>query len=152
MGNELVSDSLAPQGGEGKNSATHSYYKTFLEHLPYYLSIGMTPEQFWDGDPLLAKYYRKADELKRQRKNQELWLQGMYIYEALCDVAPIFNAFAKRGTKATPYSDHPYSITTKEREDEKKLQEKRDRDKARRYMEAQMVKLNKRFESKQERM
>ena len=108
----------------------------------------MTPEQYWDGDPLLAKYYRKADELKRQRRNQELWLQGMYIYEALCDVAPIFHAFANKGTKPTPYSDHPYSITTKEREDEKKLQEKRERDKARRYMEAQMAKLNKRFESK----
>lgn len=108
----------------------------------------MTPDQYWDGDPLLAKYYRKADELKRQRKNQELWLQGMYIYEALCDVAPILQAFAKRGTKPAPYSDHPYSLTVKEREEEKKLQEKRERDKARRYMEAQMAKLNKRFESK----
>jgi hypothetical protein len=108
----------------------------------------MTPEQYWDGDSLLAKYYRQADELKRQRKNQELWLQGMYIYEALCDVAPIFHAFAKKGTKANPYPDHPYSLTAKEIEDEKKLREKRERDKARRYMEAQMAKLNKRFESK----
>jgi hypothetical protein len=107
----------------------------------------MTPEQYWDGDPLLAKYYRQADELKQKRKNQEMWLQGMYIYEALCDVAPIFHAFAKKGTKPTPYSDHPYSITAKEREDEKKLQEKRDREKARRYMEAQMAKINKRFNS-----
>jgi hypothetical protein len=108
----------------------------------------MTPEQYWDGDPLLAKYYRKADELKRQRRNQELWLQGMYIYEALCDVAPIFHAFAKKGTKPTPYTDRPYSLTNKEREDEKKLREKRERDKARRYMEAKMAALNKRFESK----
>ena len=108
----------------------------------------MTPEQYWDGDPLLAKYYRQADELKRKRRNQDLWLQGMYIYEALCDVAPIFHAFAKRGTKPTPYSDHPYSLTAKDRKDEKKLLEQRDREKARRYMEAQMAKLNKRFESK----
>ena len=108
----------------------------------------MTPEQYWDGDPSLAKYYRQADEIKQKRKNQELWLQGMYIYEALCDVAPIFHAFAKRGTKPAPYPDHPYSLTNKEREDEKKLIEQRERDKARRYMEAQMAKLNKRFESK----
>ena len=108
----------------------------------------MTPEQYWDGDPLLAKYYRQADELKRKRRNQDLWLQGMYIYEALCDVAPIFHAFAKRGTKPAPYSDHPYSLTAKDRKDEKKLLEQRDREKARRYMEAQMAKLNKRFESK----
>ena len=108
----------------------------------------MTPEQYWDGDPMLAKYYRKADELRRQRKNQELWLQGMYIYEALCDVSPIYNAFAKKGTKPRPYADRPYSITESERKDEKKIREEREREKARRYMEAKMANLNKRFNSK----
>ena len=108
----------------------------------------MTPEQYWDGDPMLAKYYRKADELRRQRKNQELWLQGMYIYEALCDVSPIYNAFAKKGTKPRPYADRPYSITENERKDEKKIREEKEREKARRYMEAKMANLNKRFNSK----
>jgi hypothetical protein len=108
----------------------------------------MTPKQYWDGDPLLAKYYRRADEIKQKRKNQELWLQGMYIYEALCDVAPVLHAFARKSTKPAPYPDHPYSLTTEEREVEKKRQEQRDREKARRYMEAQMARLNKRFESK----
>jgi hypothetical protein len=32
----------------------------------------MTPEQYWDGDPALAKYYRKADEIKRKRQNTDL--------------------------------------------------------------------------------
>ena len=108
----------------------------------------MTYEQYWDGDPMLAKYYRKADELRRQRKNQELWLQGMYIYEALCDVSPIYQAFAKKGTKPRPYAERPYSITESERVSEKKLREEKDREKARRYMEAKMANLNKRFNSK----
>jgi hypothetical protein len=108
----------------------------------------MTPDQYWDGDPTLTKYYRKAEELRRKRKNEELWLQGMYIYEALCDVAPVLNAFAKRGTKPTPYSDHPYSITNNDREEEKKLREKREREKAKQYMLGKMAKINKRFESK----
>jgi hypothetical protein len=81
-------------------------------------------------------------------KNRELWLQGMYIYEALCDVSPIFHAFAKKGTKPRPYADRPYSITESERISEKKLQEEKDREKARRYMEAKMASLNKRFNSK----
>lgn len=143
----MVTSSESVEGGGRSAPFLNSYTNQFYEVFPYYLSIGMTPEQYWDGDPLLAKYYRQADELKQKRKNQEIWLQGMYIYEALCDVAPIFHAFAKKGTKPTPYSDHPYSITAKEREDEKKLQEKRDREKARRYMEAQMAKINKRFNS-----
>ena len=108
----------------------------------------MTPEQYWDGDPTLAKYYRKADEMRRQRKNQELWLQGMYIYEALCDVSPIYNALARKGTKPRPYVDHPYSITESERINEKKLREEKEREKAKRYMETKMANLNKRFNSK----
>jgi hypothetical protein len=96
---------------------------------------------------MLAKFYRKADELSRERRNQELWLQGMYIYEAFCDVAPVLHAFAKKGTKPRPYSDHPYAITNREREEAQKLHEKREREKARRYMEAKMAAINKLFNS-----
>ena len=108
----------------------------------------MTPEQYWDGDPMLALYYRKAEEMRQKRKNEELWLQGMYIYEALCDVAPVLHAFAKRGTKPIPYSDHPYSITNKEREAEEERKRKREQEKAKQYMLGKMAKINKRFESK----
>ena len=72
----------------------------------------------------------------------------MYFYEALCDVAPVLQAFAKKGTKPAPYPDHPYSLTTKEREAELERQQQREREKARRYMEGQMAKLNERFKSK----
>jgi hypothetical protein len=108
----------------------------------------MSPEQYWDGDSMLAKYYREAEAIRQNRMNHDLWLQGMYIYEALCDVSPVMNAFAKKGTKPTPYTDHPYPLSSKDREAEKKRQEQREREKARRYMESQMAKLNKRFESK----
>ena len=36
-------------------------------------------------------------------------MQGLYIYEALCDVAPILHAFAKPGTKPLPYSEKALS-------------------------------------------
>ena len=74
------------------------------------MSIGMTYDEFWNRDVSLVGTYRKAAELRDRRRNQELWLQGMYIYEALCDVAPIFHAFAKKGTKPRPYPEHPYSL------------------------------------------
>ena len=96
---------------------------------------------------MLVKYYRKADELRRKRRNEDLWLQGMYIYEALCDVSPVLHAFAKRGTKPLPYPDHPYALTDNDRAEEKKLQEQRDREKVKRYMEAKMAEVNKRFNS-----
>ena len=144
----MVTSSESADGSGHSAPVSNSYTAVFYEHFPYYLLIGMSPEQYWDEDPTLAKYYRKADELRRKRRNEELWLQGMYIYEALCDVSPVMNAFAKRGTKPRPYADHPYALTVKDRDDERILLEKKEREKARRYMEAKMAEINKRFKSK----
>ena len=106
----------------------------------------MTYDQFWNDDPMLASYYRKATEIKVERKNQELWLQGLYIYEALCDVAPIMNAMAKKGTKARPYPEQPYSITEAQRKREKEEEERRVANKGKMFMEMLMQQNNKKFD------
>ena len=144
----MVTSSESADGGGRSAPFSNSYTPTFYDHFPYYLSIGMRPEEYWDGDPSLAKYYRKADEMRFKRRNEEMWLQGMYIYEALCNVSPVMHAFAKKGTKPRPYPDHPYALSNQERKEEKKLQEERDREKAKQYMMAKMGAINKRFESK----
>ena len=108
----------------------------------------MTPEQYWDGDPTLARYYRKAEEMRQQRKNEELWLQGMYIYEALCDVAPILHSFAKKGTKPTPYSSKPYPINDKQIRVDEEEKQRRLAMKGKRFMEAMATSINKKFEGK----
>ena len=143
----MVTSSESVEGDGQSVPFSNSYTTKFYEVFPFYLSIGMTPEQYWDGDSSLPRYYRKAHELQRKRKNEDLWLQGMYIYEALCDVSPIMNGFAKKGTKPHPYTDHPYSITKDDREEERKLREKRDREKAKQYMLGKMAKINKMFNS-----
>lgn len=93
------------------------------------MSIGMSYDEFWNQDVSLVKAYMKADELKRSRLNELSWLQGLYIYEALCDVAPIFQAFAKKGTKPSPYAKEPFPITETEirnrEEREAKLKQER---------------------------
>lgn len=89
----------------------------------------MTYEDYWYGDVNMVRAFRQAQKIKDKRRNQELWLQGMYIYEALCDVSPILHAFAKKGTKPQTYSTEPYAITSeevKEREErEARLKEER---------------------------
>ena len=116
MGDELVSDSSPFGGGESDNGSAPfiSYTEQFYSHLPFYLSIGMTYEQYWNEDCCLVKYYREAFKLQRDRDNERMWLQGMYIYEALCDVSPVLRAFAKKGTKPIEYSTQPYAITKEE--------------------------------------
>ena len=125
-----------------------TYTEYFYEMFPYYLTIGMTYEKYWEGDPTLHKYYRKADEMRTERKNQELWLQGMYIYEALCDVSPVLHAYAKKGTKPHPYAENPYPLNEKQKEKAEEEHERITAIKAKRNMEAFMIANNKRFEEK----
>ena len=106
----------------------------------------MTYEQFWEGDPYLAKYYRQADELRIERRNQEMWLQGLYVYEAMCDVAPIMHAMAKKGTKARPYPEQPYAITEKQRRREIEEKERAVANKGKRMMEMFMQQSKKQLE------
>ena len=140
MGNELVS-SLFPTDEE-TIQPTRKYYEIFYEQFPFYLSIGMTYEQYWEGDSSLVKYYRDAFLLQKDRKNEELWLQGMYIYEALCDVSPILRAFVKKGTKPIEYSTRPYAITEKEIEKRKQEKLKAAYDKIKAKMSSFAVKFN----------
>ena len=93
------------------------------------MSVGMTYDEFWNQDVTMVRAYRKADEMRKRRQNETLWLQGMYIYEALCDVAPVFHAFVKKGTKPNPYAKEPYAITEEEirehKEREARMKEER---------------------------
>ena len=152
MDSELVSSSLSAteEGGQQCSPSSFTYTKKFYELFPYYLSIGMTYEQYWEGDCTLTKYYRKAEEIRNEKRNQELWLQGMYIYEALCDVSPLFQAFAKKGTKPTPYSEKPYPLTNKQTERDEEEKQRRLTEKGKRFMEAIAASINKKFEGKTE--
>ena len=146
MDGGLVSDPPSESGGgSAVNASRPKYYDAFEKLFPYYLSIGMTPEQYWDGDPTLARAYRRAQELKLEQRNEYAWLQGMYIYEALGAVSPIFRSFAKRGTKAMPYVEAPYPITKHEAEQDKTRQEKNVMEKGKAYFAAFMAEHNKRF-------
>lgn len=91
------------------------------------MAMGMPRDEYWNGDPDAVRAYRKADRIRQDRMNQQLWLQGMYIYEALCDVAPILHAFGKKGTKPHPFSTQPYDLHP----DETARRERRRQDKQR---------------------
>lgn len=84
----------------------------FDEAFPHYLAMGMTNEQYWEQDCALVIPYRKAYRIKQEEANRLAWLQGMYFFEALCDVSPIMHAFAKSGTTVRPYPEKPYEFKT----------------------------------------
>lgn len=82
------------------------------------------------------------------RKNQEMWLQGAYIYDALCRVSPLLHAFAKKGTKPIPYLSEAYALTEKQAELKEEEKAKNVFDKGKKMMEGFMAMHNKKFEGK----
>lgn len=103
-----------------------SLTKLFEEQCPIYMAYGMEYNDFWYGDAYLTKFYRESHKLKVKQKDEELWMQGMYIYEALCDVSPILHAFSKKGTKPLPFSEKPYLFNSEQfKSEEEKEQEKK---------------------------
>ena len=105
--------------------------------------MGMTYDEFYRKDHTLVIAYRKAYERKREEKNTEMWLQGLYVYEAVARVAPLLIPFNQH-PKAEAYLDKPLPIFSTE-ENIEEAKSKAVCDKGLAYMQAQMTKINKRF-------
>ena len=80
------------------------------------MAMGMSYAMFWNGDCDAVRMYRKAYEVRQDQMNLEAYLHGLYVYEALCDVSPIFRAFS-RATRPNPYPDKPYDLHEAERKE-----------------------------------
>lgn len=128
-------------------SAALSYGETFEKMWPYYLAIGMSYEQYWERDAWLARDYREAHDFKRSMRNQELWLGGMYIYEVMSDLAPLYRPLSD-GKGLKPYREYPIPITPKEVEAEKERQYKKKIVSMRQYLKAKTATFNGRFQDK----
>jgi hypothetical protein len=142
----LSSEEETALRGSGEKFASTSPFpltEIFNKQFPYYLSIGMTYEQYWEDDCLLVKFYREAEKLRTDRMNQQAWLQGMYVYDAMSRLSPLFRAFAKKGTKAQPYVEEPYPINSKAVKDAEEKKEKGSFEKGKAYMAAYMASFNK---------
>lgn len=73
----------------------------------------MPSAEYWEGDPYLVRLYERAHEIIREQANHNAWLQGAYVYDAICAASPVLHAFAKEGTKPMPYLKKPYSAEKK---------------------------------------
>lgn len=85
-----------------------SYTKTFEECCPIYMSYGMSYDEFWHGAAYMTKFYRESNKLRLKQQDENNWMLGMYVYEAIMDCSPILHAFSKKGTKPLPYADKPF--------------------------------------------
>ena len=77
----------------------------FMEQCPIYMMYGMTWEQYWYGDPWMARSFQQYFLLKQRKRNEEMWIQGAYICNAV--TIAIANCFSK---KRHDYMKQPLDI------------------------------------------
>lgn len=102
MGSELLNASSLPQ----KTMA-----QIFWDAFPAYLAMGMSSEEYWNGDAQNCVAYRRAYKERLELQDAMLWRQGLYVYHALCCVAPYFNSI--KPSKPENYLEHPFGIIEK---------------------------------------
>lgn len=147
-----MGSSFYEETSEVDKARSISLNEIFEKNCAFYLSIGMTYEQYWYGDPYICKYYYDAYKIKTQIKDEEMHRQGMYYYEALCDVSPVLHAFSKKGTKPLPYSERPYGISfenIEKTEEEKEKEAENERLKAQLLFSNYFRGLKKKFEKEE---
>ena len=145
MGSDLNDDFPNQNGAE--KSAPISEGDMIRKCAPFYLSIGMTPEEFFHGDAELCRYYRESDRLKRERANEDAWLQGLYIYHALQCVSPLYRDLVK-DHHPEKYMSEPLQLfaPTKEEANKQEIQKQLE---VRGKLQAWMDKVNRRMKGKE---
>lgn len=114
----------------------------FEEACPFYLSLGMAWELFWDGDSAAVRAYRAKARQDAERDNRRAWMAGMYVYEAVGDLAPILQAFAKKGSKPRPYAKRPHAVTEEAVRREREIAAREEREEALARTRAWMERVN----------
>lgn len=89
--------------------------KAFWEAYPAYLNMGMSYDEYWNGDAESCVAYRKANKERLKEKDIMLWRQGLYNYHALCCAAPLFSL---KPQKPTDYIS-PFGFGEKKKEEPK---------------------------------
>lgn len=98
----------------------------FEKHFSFYLAIGMSAEDYWNGDPALVLHYRKAYKIRQEEIDYQSWLNGLYISRAIGSMTPLPVSFVDtRRYKPVAYPERPYVIEQRAKQDKTKQDEER---------------------------
>ena len=128
--------------GDDEQGVEQSFSDALDKLCAYYMALGVPADEFWNGDYTLLKFYVEKHRIAVEQQNEQLWLQGMYFYEAI--TVALAQALSKHSN--VKYPDRPHRLTPlseeeKELENQKKVEEFR----------AQLMAAGRRFEAKHKR-
>ena len=115
-----------------EKTVSRSYGDIFDELFPQYLLMGMTPEQYWDGESSLKKAFRKAYmlrmEIEQKNADRNNWYMGQYLIAVLQSVPLLVGGLnVKRTTKLPEYPREPFLMAA-EAAQKKEARRKREED------------------------
>ncbi len=89
--------------------------------------LGVSCDDFWYGDYTKLDYYVRAYDLKREAKSQEMWLQGLYNFDAISTALSNMHFDGKRH-KVNKYRESPIRLLPMTKT-EKEIKAERERQK-----------------------
>ena len=137
-----------------KQASPTPYGDTFDEALPHYLAMGMTWNEFWDGEygtkKACRKAYRIRMETEQQIADQNNWYMGQYIVCALQAVPLWVGGFNTKGKHIPDYPNKPFLEKYEEdkREASRKRKEEDQSKLAMAMFQAMTTKFNKNIENR----
>lgn len=148
MDSDQVTKSESGDGGSDQ-TAPARYGEIFEKMCPYYMSIGMTYDEYWNGEAVLCKYYRESHEKVLREENAMMHRQGAYIYQALLCASPLYNALSKK-REAYPYPEDVIPLNERQSKEIKEEKERRKMEENKVRMKMLVDQLNKKFLDKKE--
>ena len=143
-------------GTEQKQASPYPYGDIFDELFPHYLLMGMTPEQYWDGEGMLKKAYRKAYQMRMETEqriaDRNNWYMGQYIIGVLQSVPLLVGGLnVKSSTKLPEYPDKPFfeRFEAEKKEADRRKQEEDQMKLAMAMFQSVVLQRNKQLEKKQ---
>ena len=79
----------------------------------------MSYHDYWYERADMLIRYHKAEQIRQKKRNNEMWLQGLYVHIAIGDLVPVLNPFSKEH-KAKKYLSKPIPITKEEQEEQER--------------------------------
>lgn len=129
MGDRLTEDD------QSKQTSPTPYGDTFDKLLPEYMSMGMTYDEFWDGEYGTKRACRKAFRIRMENEqklaDRNNWYMGQYLICVLQAIPLLVGGFNTKGVQMPEYPDKPFfekfeaqkqeEAVRKQQEDQQKL-------------------------------
>ena len=113
-----MGDRLTEEDRKRQASPT-PYGDIFDELYPHYLLMGMTPEQYWDGEYGMKRAFRDAYQMRMENEqilaDRNNWYMGQYIIAVLqCVPLLVGGLNVKASTRLPEYPEKPFLEKAKE--------------------------------------